>query len=139
VHAGRLCYAFEGRAKENIDRGGEKFGGVAIEEFMAEHPAVAEACVVGMPDPELGERVCAFVVLQTDAPPPTVEEMAAFLAARGLASFKTPERIQVVEVFPVTRVGKLDRAALRRLAEGLDAGTPAVELGLSVPAAGGCG
>jgi non-ribosomal peptide synthetase component E (peptide arylation enzyme) len=113
---GRISYAFEGRTRENIDRGGEKFGVVEIEDFMCRHPAIIEAQVVGMPDPELGERVCAFVVLEPGAEVPTVEEMGAFLLASGLAKFKLPERIEVLSEFPTTGVGKLDRAALRRLA-----------------------
>jgi len=136
---GHRCYVFAGRSKENIDRGGEKFGVAAIEEFMAEHPSVTEARVVGMPDPEFGERVCAFVVLPAGTRPPSVDDMAAFLVERGLARFKAPERIEVVDEFPVTGVGKLDRAALRRLAERLAAGTPRAGLPAGATAAGGDG
>ena len=116
AHQGLISYTFEGRIKENIDRGGEKFGVVAIEELISRHPAVTEARVVGMPDPELGERVCAYVILQPGGNPPTVEEMGAFLLNCGLAKFKLPERIEVLSEFPATAVGKLDRSALRRLA-----------------------
>ena len=116
AHQGLISYAFEGRIKENIDRGGEKFGVVAIEELISRHPAVTEARVVGMPDPELGERVCAFVILQPGDTAPTVEEMGAFLLNCGLAKFKLPERIEVLSEFPATAVGKLDRSALRRRA-----------------------
>ena len=113
---GQTYYAFEGRTKDNIDRGGEKFGVVEIEEFMCAHPAITEARVVGMPDPELGERVCAFVTLQPDAAAPTLAAIGAFLLARGLAKFKLPEKLEVLQEFPTTGVGKLDRVALRRLA-----------------------
>jgi non-ribosomal peptide synthetase component E (peptide arylation enzyme) len=115
-HQGRTFYVFEGRNRDNIDRGGEKFGVVEIEELMACHPAITEARVVSMPDPELFERVCAFVTLTPGAGAPTVEEVGAFLLAQGLAKFKLPERIEVISEFPTTGVGKLDRGALRRLA-----------------------
>jgi non-ribosomal peptide synthetase component E (peptide arylation enzyme) len=119
-HGGVTGYAFEGRAKENIDRGGEKFGVAEIENFLAEHPAITEARVVGMPDPELGERVCAFVIAEPGAAAPGVDEVARFLLARGLAKFKVPERIEVIDEFPITRVGKLDRTALRRQAAAVE-------------------
>ena len=109
-------YAFEGRAKDNIDRGGEKFGVAAIEELLAAHPAITEAKVVGMPDPELGERVCAFVVLAAGHEAPTIGELSSFLLGFGLAKFKLPEHISALPELPTTAVGKLDRMALRRLA-----------------------
>ena len=104
--------SFEGRLKDNIDRGGEKFGTEEIELLLAEHPAVREARVVGMPDPYLGQRVCAFVIAG-DAGVPTVEDLGGFLLERGLAKFKLPERVEPIDEMPVTAVGKLDRSALR--------------------------
>ena len=121
-HEGQTYYAFEGRTKDNIDRGGEKFGVVEIEEFMCAHPVITEARVVGMPDPELGERVCAFVTLRPGTEAPSLSAMGAFLLEQGLAKFKLPERIEVLDRFPTTGVGKLDRAALRRLAAAVAAG-----------------
>ena len=115
-------YAFEGRAKDNIDRGGEKFGTEEIEALLAGHPAIQEARVVGMPDPYLGERVCAFVIVRPGEQAPHIDDLGAFLLERGLAKFKLPERIESIEAMPVTGVGKLDRAALRkRIAETLAA------------------
>jgi pyochelin biosynthesis protein PchD len=111
--AGVPHFSFEGRAKDNIDRGGEKFGTEEIEALLAGHDAIREARVVGMPDPYLGERVCAFVILQPHAAAPSVEELGAFLLDLGLAKFKLPERIESIDEMPVTQVGKLDRAALR--------------------------
>jgi non-ribosomal peptide synthetase component E (peptide arylation enzyme) len=107
-------FSFEGRIKDNIDRGGEKFGVEPIEVFLAGHPSILSAVVVGMPDPYLGERVCAFVIPRAGAARPGVEEVGEFLLERGLAKFKLPERIELVDQFPVTGVGKLDRVALRR-------------------------
>lgn len=113
--AGRSHLSFEGRIKDNIDRGGEKFGTEQIEALLAEHPAVYEARVVGMPDRYLGERVCAFVVARPGAALPTVTDLAEFLLVRGLAKFKLPERVETISEMPVTAVGKLDRPALRQL------------------------
>jgi pyochelin biosynthesis protein PchD len=111
---GVRCLSFEGRAKDNIDRGGEKFGVEEIELLLARHPAVQEARVVGMPDRYLGERVCAFVTPRPGRSVPTIEEVSDHLLAYGLAKFKLPERIEALAEMPVTAVGKLDRAALRR-------------------------
>lgn len=110
---GERCYAFAGRLKDNIDRGGEKFGVEDIEELLAAHPSIAEARVVGMPDRDLGERACAFVILRGDAPVPPVEDVGAFLLRHDVAKFKLPERIEPIDEFPITSVGKLDRPALR--------------------------
>lgn len=110
---GQLCFSFEGRNKDNIDRGGEKFGTEEIEALLAGHPAIQEARVVGMPDRYMGERVCAFVIPRAGETVPSVAETGEFLLARGLAKFKLPERIEPVAEMPVTGVGKLDRAALR--------------------------
>jgi non-ribosomal peptide synthetase component E (peptide arylation enzyme) len=107
-------FSFEGRLKDNIDRGGEKFGTEEVELLLASHPAIQEARVVGMPDQYLGERACAFIIPVPGHPIPTVPEVGTFLLERGLAKFKLPERIEVIDEMPVTQVGKLDRRALRR-------------------------
>lgn len=116
--ADRTYYSFEGRIKDNIDRGGEKFGPEEIENLIVGHPAVADAKVVAMPDAVYGEKACAFVIPRQGCGLPSVEELATFLLDRGVAKFKIPERIEVLQEFPQTRVGKIDRAALRqRIAE----------------------
>jgi pyochelin biosynthesis protein PchD len=115
VRVGEIrCYSFEGRNKDNIDRGGEKFGTEEIESLLAGHPAIQEARVVGMPDHYMGERACAFVITRAGLPVPTLLDVGEFLLARGLAKFKLPERIEQVQEMPVTAVGKLDRSALRQ-------------------------
>lgn len=110
---GRTCYIFEGRLKDNINRGGEKFGAEELEGLIAKHPAVSDVRVVAMPDPFLGERACAFIVIKTGDSCPSVPELGAFLQGLGLAKFKLPERIETINEFPVTRVGKVDKRALR--------------------------
>src|SRR5437588_816134 len=110
---GRLYYSFEGRLKDNINRGGEKFGTEEVENFIRRHPAVADVAVVAMPDEMLIERACAYLVARPGMKAPDVRSLAAFLEKLGLAKFKFPERIELLESFPVTRVGKLDKARLR--------------------------
>ena len=112
---GHPCYAFEGRIKDNIDRGGEKFGAEEVEALIVSHPAVNDARVVSMPDPMLGERACAFLIVKAGQPCPTVGSLGAFLHGKGLAKFKLPERIETIAEFPVTRVGKVDKQALRQM------------------------
>jgi non-ribosomal peptide synthetase component E (peptide arylation enzyme) len=111
---GRLYYSFEGRLKDNINRGGEKFGTEEVENLIRAHPAVADVALVAMPDEMLIERACAYLVVRSGMPAPDVKSLGAFLERQGLAKFKLPERIEVVDAFPVTRVGKLDKAALRK-------------------------
>lgn len=109
-HAG---YVFEGRLKDNINRGGEKFGAEEVESFIVRHPDVNDAKVVAMPDPMLGERACAFIIVREGHPAPSVASLGAFLQKEGLAKFKLPERIEIVTEFPVTRVGKVDKQGMR--------------------------
>jgi non-ribosomal peptide synthetase component E (peptide arylation enzyme) len=109
------CYSFEGRIKDNIDRGGEKFGAEEVESAISSHPAIVDAKVVAMPDRILGEKACAFLVMHRDKEPLSVAQLGNFLLGLGLAKFKLPERIEVMDIFPVTRVGKIDKQALRQL------------------------
>lgn len=115
IVGGELCYAFEGRTRDNVNRGGEKIGCEEVESLVACHPAIAEAKLTAMPDPVYGEKGCIFVVLRPEAIAPTVTELAVFLVTQGLAKFKCPERIETIGEFPLTRVGKLDRPALKRI------------------------
>jgi non-ribosomal peptide synthetase component E (peptide arylation enzyme) len=112
---GRLAYEFHGRLRDNINRGGEKFGTEDIERVLLKHPAILDAKVVAMPDPVFGEKACAFVIPAKGMVAPSVSELAQFVVSHGLAKFKCPERIELIDAFPVTRVGKLDRARLREL------------------------
>jgi non-ribosomal peptide synthetase component E (peptide arylation enzyme) len=111
---GKLYYSFEGRLKDNINRGGEKFGSEEVENLIRRHPAVADVAVVAMPDEMLIERACAYLVARAGMSAPDVKALANFLGETGLAKFKFPERVELVDAFPVTRVGKLDKAELRR-------------------------
>ncbi|MGM1059503.1 (2,3-dihydroxybenzoyl)adenylate synthase [Saccharothrix sp. Mg75] len=109
-----------GRAKEQINRGGEKVAAEEVENHLMAHPDVLDAAVVAVPDAYLGERTCAYVVPAAGASP-TGAELRRFVRDRGVAAFKVPDLVQVVGEFPVTGVGKTSkrelRAALAALAE----------------------
>ena len=98
-----------GRISDTINRGGEKFGPVEVEEVLRSHPLVADVAVVGVVDLELGERVGAVVVVSG---PVTPAELVAHCSGR-LSTYKAPEFVEFVDELPVSVLGKLDRAALR--------------------------
>ncbi|WP_433696965.1 (2,3-dihydroxybenzoyl)adenylate synthase [Nocardiopsis sp. CA-288880] len=100
-----------GRVKDQINRGGEKIDATEVEGQLLAYPGVSAAALVAAPDPDLGERSVAFLVCA--GAPPTVRELAAFLRGRGLAGYKSPDRIETVDAFPLTAVGKVDKNALR--------------------------
>ena len=110
---GRHVFA-EGRRKDFINRGGEKISCEEIENLMFAHPKVKTAALVAMPDPVFGERACAFVV-----PHPGeslgFDELIAFLRGQQIASFKLPERLEVVSELPVSPVGKILKRQLREM------------------------
>jgi acyl-CoA synthetase (AMP-forming)/AMP-acid ligase II len=99
-----------GRISDTINRGGEKFGPVEVEDVLRSHPLVADVAVVGVADPELGERVGAVVVA---AGPVTAAELVAHCATR-LSTYKVPEFVEFADELPASVLGKLDRAALRK-------------------------
>ncbi|GAB3893152.1 hypothetical protein GCM10029964_069470 [Kibdelosporangium lantanae] len=109
-----------GRVKDQINRGGEKVAAEEVENHLLAHEGVHDAVLVGIEDPRLGERTCAFVIPRS--PEPSAAELRRFLRARGLAGFKIPDRIELVDEFPCTGVGKTSRRALARaIKEGLEA------------------
>lgn len=108
-------YFFEGRLKDNINRGGEKFGAEEVENLIVRHPSVNDVRVVAMPDLFLGEKACAFIIPKLGEKAPSVGALGEFLLRQGLAKFKLPERVETIQEFPVTRVGKVDKQALRRV------------------------
>lgn len=112
----------EGRAKDQINRGGDKIAAEEVENHLLAHPDVHDAAVVAVPDAFLGERTCAFVIARGTPPAPNV--LTAFLRQRGLAAFKIPDRIEFVEAFPKTGVGKVSKKALRDVLAGAPSPTP---------------
>jgi long-chain acyl-CoA synthetase len=99
------------RKKDMIIRGGENIYPAELEAMLYEHPAVAEAAVVGVPDPVYGERVVAFVAVREDRQT-TAEELVAFLEERT-TPFKVPSSVRFVEALPKSGVGKILRRELR--------------------------
>ena len=100
------------RLKDIIIRGGENISAQEVEALLVTYPAVAEAACVAMPDPVMGEKVCAFVIAQTGEVP-LLEDVRAHLLERGLARFKLPERLEVRDSLPRTASGKVQKAPLR--------------------------
>jgi len=102
-----------GRAKDQINRGGEKIAVDEIEGHLLAHGGVHDAALVGVADDYLGERAVAFVIPgEADL---SAEALKDFLRERGLASYKIPDRVEFLDAFPSTGVGKTSRRDLRRL------------------------
>lgn len=104
-------YVVEGRKKDLINRGGEKISAEEIENLILGHPAVTNVACVAMPDPVLGEKMCAFVILKPGRSL-TLAELVEFLQAEEIARFKLPERLEVVDNFPLSTFGKVSKKDL---------------------------
>ncbi|MFB7372409.1 (2,3-dihydroxybenzoyl)adenylate synthase [Streptomyces sp. NPDC056222] len=102
------------RAKDLVNRGGDKVAADEIEEQLATHPAVHDVAVVAEPDDGLGERICAFVVAYEDGLKSRVLKL--HLRDRGLAAYKIPDRFVFIDAMPLTSVGKIDKKELRKRA-----------------------
>jgi len=102
-----------GRKKDIIIRGGENVSPVEVEEVLLQHPAVAEAGVVGIPDAVYGEEIKAFVVIKPGKRV-SEEELIAFCKDR-LPTFKSPKKVQFMKSLPRNILGKVLRAELRQL------------------------
>jgi 2,3-dihydroxybenzoate-AMP ligase len=104
----------EGRDKDMINRAGEKISAEEVENLLYRLPGVAQVAAVAAPDPQLGELVCVFVVPVPGADI-TLAAVRDSMAAAAVARFKWPERLEIVTELPTTKVGKLDKKALREL------------------------
>jgi acyl-CoA synthetase len=113
-------YHYVSRAKDLIVRGGMNISPAEIEGLVASHPGVAEAAAVGYPDQELGERTCAFVVTRPGAIV-TLADIVEHLRGMGVASYKLPERVEVIGELPRNPLGKVVKTELR---ERLSSGVP---------------
>lgn len=93
-----------GRAKDIIIRKGENISAKEIEDLLHRHPAVGDAAVIGLPDPERGERVCAVIEQRPGshdaAETLTLESLTAYLRGEGLSTYKLPEQLELVEALP---------------------------------------
>jgi 2,3-dihydroxybenzoate-AMP ligase len=104
-------YLVEGRKKDLINRGGEKISAEEIENLILQHPAVQNVACVAMPDPDMGERMCACVIARAGASL-SLPDLLAFLAGKEIAKYKLPERLEIMTDFPLSTFGKVSKKAL---------------------------
>jgi mycobactin salicyl-AMP ligase len=101
-----------GRVKDVIHRGGETIPAADLEEHLRTHPAISTAAAVALPDPYLGEKICAAVVFSGS--PVTLTELNAYLDQRGIARHARPDVLSAMTSLPTTPVGKIDKKAIVR-------------------------
>jgi non-ribosomal peptide synthetase component E (peptide arylation enzyme) len=101
-----------GRIKDAIIRNAENISALEIENVLATHPAVVDVAVIGVPDRQSGERVCA-VVVPTSVDNVSLESLVAQCRSRGLSRYKYPERLVIVDTLPRNQFGKVIKKALR--------------------------
>ena len=104
-------YLVEGRIKDLVNRGGEKISAEEVENLILTHPSVRNVACVPIPDPVLGERMCACVIPR-EGRSLTLEELTRFLLDAGMAKFKLPERLVMMDDFPMSTFGKVSKKAL---------------------------
>ncbi len=119
-HSGDLAHiddsgwiTIQGRIADVVIRGGENISASEIEGLLMTHPNIQQAVAVGYPDELMGERVCACVVGSATV---SVDELRKWFTHHGIAKYKTPERVIMLDTLPLLASGKPNRAALRRLA-----------------------
>jgi acyl-CoA synthetase (AMP-forming)/AMP-acid ligase II len=103
-----------GRLKDVIIRKGENISAKEIEDLLHQHPKVAEATAIGLPDPRSGERCCAVVACRSPEDPLRFDEMVAFLKDQDLMLQKIPEQLEIVEALPRNPTGKVLKQDLRK-------------------------
>ncbi len=114
MYRGRYL-SVEGRIKDTINRGAEKISAEEVENHILAHPDVENCAYVAMPDRILGEKGCAFVLAKAGRTL-NLPDLQAFLKdERNITVFKLPERLEMVDAFPMTNVGKIDKKELRRI------------------------
>lgn len=101
-----------GRIKEMINRGGESISATEIEKLIIGHPDVSLVAVIPMPDPVMGEKVCAYIQPKAGAKL-SFEKIIAYLKERKASVLQLPERIEFVDTMPVTKAEKIDKKTLR--------------------------
>jgi len=104
-----------GRNKDIIIRGGENIPVAYMENILYEHPDVFAAQIVAMPDPRLQEKACAFICMKPGTVPLTMETLQQFLAEKGIAKPYWPEHLEILEEFPRTASGKIQKFKLREI------------------------
>jgi cyclohexanecarboxylate-CoA ligase len=118
-----------GRIKDLIIRGGVNISTTEIEEVLFSHPDISNVAVVGMPDPRLGERVCAFLTLSGDHAP-ELKEIQDWMNKHKVSKQKWPERVEIIDELPMTASKKIQKFKLRELVtDSSEAGSLALEAG----------
>ncbi len=107
-------YVVEGRKKDLINRGGEKISAEEVENLILMHASVQNVACVPMPDPNMGEKMCAFVILKSNTSL-DLKTLVEFLLTKEIAKFKLPERLEILGDFPVSTFGKVSKKALGEL------------------------
>lgn len=103
----------EGRKKDLVNRGGEKISAEEVENLILTHPAVENVACVAVPDPVLGERMCACIVLRPGQQL-TLPALGEYLLGQGIAKFKLPERLELFDELPlVPGFNKVSKKTLR--------------------------
>ena len=105
------AYMVEGRKKDLINRGGEKISAEEVENLILSHPSVQNIACVAMPDANMGERMCACVILK-HGKSLTLPELVAYLQTKEIAKYKLPERLEVMSDFPLSKFGKVAKNVL---------------------------
>jgi len=129
---GHLVYV--GRSKDIIRRGSVTIVPAEIEPAILRHPAVHEVALVGLPDERLGERACAAIILAPGSSGLSLEQLAEFLAAEGVAKYTWPERVEVFDDFPRTLSLKAVKRDIVALIAARDAAAPVSPAAAPIPA-----
>src|SRR3984893_14160993 len=123
-------YIVEGRKKDLINRGGEKISAEEIENLILSHPSVMDVACIPVPDPALGERMCACVLLRENASL-GFDELKRFLLGKEIAKYKLPERLEILPDFPLSTFGKVSKKKLAEIVATREAGSRTAEPSLS--------
>jgi 2,3-dihydroxybenzoate-AMP ligase len=105
-------FRITGRSKDIIIRGGENISPADIEVMIREHPKVEDIAVIGIPDEEFGERVCAYIKTKGDTTI-SLSDITGFLSEQGASVLQLPERVEIIDNIPLTNIGKPDKKALK--------------------------
>ena len=103
-----------GRLKDVIIRKGENISAKEVEDLLYEHERIADVAVIGLPDPDTGERACAVLCPAEAASPISLQEIGSYLREKGLTTQKIPEQLEIVDAIPRNATGKILKHELRK-------------------------
>ncbi|WP_274651106.1 AMP-binding protein [Paenibacillus humicola] len=104
-----------GRVKDVINRGGVKIPVAEIENLLYQMEGLRDVAIVGMPDPRLNERICAYVALNDPGRGIALEDLTAYLEGKGVTKIYWPERLELIPEMPRTTTGKIQKYVLRQM------------------------